>query len=177
MFAIFCLFSPNFLGPWSWRDLVGNYHRGCSPNVTLLCKVETWGTHCQRRSGSHKRKLDQDEDVEEGKTYNNKQLCTEKGLRWLGVFRPRLDGAYQAKRRKGREGLPQSCSVSFSSDFLVVWGSNLQISISQGSGGVCVCVCVWSPYSLYGKTHFFGFDCIPYCRIAFWCGIVFFLLL
>ena len=34
----------------------GNYHLRCSPNATLLCKVETTGTHCQRHSRSHKKK-------------------------------------------------------------------------------------------------------------------------
>ena len=34
----------------------GNYHRRSSPNATLLCKVETTGTHCQRHLRSHKKK-------------------------------------------------------------------------------------------------------------------------
>ena len=34
----------------------GNYHLRCSPNATLLCKVETTGTHCQRHLRSHKKK-------------------------------------------------------------------------------------------------------------------------
>ena len=71
--VIFLIFIFNPLTSWSW-DLVffvsffqfqsfsflvvgfGNYHRRCSPNATLLCKVETTGTHCQRHLRSHKKK-------------------------------------------------------------------------------------------------------------------------